>query len=137
VAPRRWRWYKRGYIPNEKKVLLIEDSALDIAMVTDMLSRHGFAIESATTAKDGYAKAVSMKPDLILLDLMLPDGSGFDLCRKIRSQSGLGDKVLIVVLSIKNDLADIEKAFEAGADDYVVKPPAPGPLLKKVQLYLG
>jgi DNA-binding response OmpR family regulator len=124
-------------MPNEKKVLLIEDSALVTAMVTDMLSRHGFAIESAMTAKDGYAKAVSMKPDLILLDLMLPDGSGFDLCRKIRSQSGLGDKVLIVVLSIKNDLADIEKAFEAGADDYVVKPPAPGPLLKKVQLYLG
>jgi DNA-binding response OmpR family regulator len=119
-----------------KKILLIEDSAHDAAVVTDILSKHGFAIESATTVKDGYAKAVSMRPDLILLDLMLPDGSGFDLCRKIRSQSGLGDKVLIVVLSIKNDLADIEKAFEAGADDYVVKPPAPEFLLKKIQLYL-
>jgi DNA-binding response OmpR family regulator len=124
-------------MPNEKKVLLIEDSSLDIAMVTDILSRHGFAIESATTVKEGYEKTVKMKPDLILLDLMLPDGSGFDLCKKIRRESGLGDKGLIVVLSIKNDLADIERAFESGADDYVVKPPAPGPLLKKVQLYLN
>lgn len=119
------------------KILLIEDSAPDIAMVTDILSRHGFTIESAMTAREGYAKAAEMKPDLILLDLMLPDGSGFDLCRRIRRESGLGDKTLIVILSIKNDLADIDRAFEAGADDYVVKPPAAEPLLRKVRLYLN
>lgn len=122
---------------NEKKVLLIEDSAHDAALVSDILSKHGFIIDSAMTVKDGFDKAVKMKPDLILLDLMLPDGSGFDLCRRIRSESGLGEKVLIVVLSIKNDLADIDKAFECGADDYVVKPPAAGALLNKVQLYLN
>jgi len=120
----------------EKKILLIEDSAHDIALVSDILAKHGFLIDSAMTAKEGFEKAVKMKPDLILLDLMLPDGSGFELCKRIRHESGLGDKVLIVVLSIKNDLADIDKAFECGADDYVVKPPASGPLLNKVQLYL-
>ncbi|MFA6320364.1 MAG: response regulator [Candidatus Omnitrophota bacterium] len=119
-----------------KKVLLVEDSPLDAAMIKDMMSEDGFEMYVANTVKEGYEKAVQVKPDLILLDLLLPDGNGFDLCARIRKESGLGNNVLIVIVSIKSDRQDIEKAFESGADDYVIKPPAPEFLLKKIRLYM-
>jgi len=119
----------------QKKILLVEDSDLDIAVVSDILGKSDFKVEAAKTIEEGYTKAVEFKPDLILLDVMLPDGSGLDLCRRIRKMGGIGERILIVVLTIKNELKDIEAAFNAGADDYMVKPPSPGPLLKKIQLY--
>lgn len=119
-----------------KKVLLIEDSPTDLAVTKDMLEKGGFETYTAMTAKDGFQKAVETKPDMIILDLMLPDGNGFDLCSRIRKESGLSGKLLILILSIKSERKDIERAFEVGADDYVVKPPAPEFLLKKIKLYM-
>lgn len=118
-----------------KKILLIDDSELDIGLVSDILKKNDYEVSSALTVKDGFDKAIQVKPDLILLDLMLPDGSGYDLCKKMKSEASLKD-TLIIVLSIKNELADIERAFNSGADDYVVKPPSPEPLLRKIKLYL-
>ena len=119
-----------------KKVLLVEDSPTDLSITKEMLVKGGFETYTAMTVKDGFQKAVEMKPDMIILDLMLPDGSGFDLCQRIRKESGLSSKLLILILSIKSDRKDIEKAFEVGADDYVVKPPAPEFLLRKIKLYM-
>ncbi len=119
-----------------KKVLLVEDSTLDAAMVKDIMTKDGFDMYIAKTVEEGFRKAVEIKPDLILLDLLLPDGNGFDLCQRIRKESGLGTNVLIVIVSIKSDRKDIEKAFEVGADDYVIKPPSPEFLLKKIRLYI-
>ena len=119
-----------------KKVLLIEDSATDAAIINEVVKNNGFEIMVAQTAKEGFEKALELKPDLILLDLMLPDESGFSLCSRIRKDKRLGEKLLIVVVSIKNDAKDIERAFAAGADDYVIKPPSAEFLLKKIKLYL-
>ena len=117
-----------------KKVLMIEDSPVDARMMSEIISKNGFYVEVAKTANEGFEKAVAMNPNLILLDLVLPDESGFDLCKRLRTK--LGKDILIVAVSIKNELSDINKAFDCGADDYVIKPPSPELLLRKVQLYL-
>jgi len=119
-----------------KKVLLVEDSPTDLALTKEMLEKGGYETHTAMTVREGFQKAVEVKPDMIILDLMLPDGNGFDLCSRIRKESGLGAKLLILILSIKSDRKDIEKAFEVGADDYVVKPPSPEFLLRKIKLYM-
>ena len=119
-----------------KRILLVEDSPTDLAITKKLLDDSGFETFSAMTIKEGFKKAKDVSPDMILLDLMLPDGTGFELCKRIRSESASTRKILIVILSMKSSKEDIEKAFESGADDYIVKPPAPEFLLKKIKLYM-
>ncbi len=119
-----------------KKVLYIEDSPIDTRIVKEALEEAGITVEVAMTGEEGLKKASQMKPDLILLDLILPDIDGFKLCAQIKEDVNL-EKSLIVVLSIKDDVEDITKAFTMGADDYIIKPPLPDFLTRKVKLYLG
>lgn len=120
----------------KKVLLLVEDSPVDASIIADIVRKDGFEIYVAKTAEEGYERAVEVKPDLILLDLILPDGNGYDLCERLRRDKRIGEKALIVIVSVKNDMKDIEKAFAVGADDYVIKPPSPEFLLKKIKLYL-
>ena len=119
-----------------KKVLIIDDSPVDAAMVKDFLDQEGIDVAIAGTAQEGLKKALATKPDLIVLDLVLPDMSGFELCPKLKQEVSLS-KTIIVVVSIKDRVEDINKAFHAGADDYIIKPPQPEFLFKKIMLYLG
>lgn len=120
----------------KKKILIIEDSRADAAMEQAILEQSGFDAQIAHNGNDGIKKAIEMMPDLIVLDLMLPDISGFDVCAKIRKENFLKDAIIVIV-SIRDNVEDIKKAFRVGADDYVVKPPDPEFLLRKVKLYLG
>lgn len=119
-----------------KKVLLVEDSPTDALIVQDLLKAEAIEVCVAVTAEDGYRKAISEKPDLILLDLMLPDGNGFDLCVRLKKEVSLGNTI-IVIFSVKDNMTDITKAFHIGADDYIIKPPLPEILVRKLKLYLG
>ena len=119
-----------------KKVLLIEDSPTDAQIVKDLLSRKDIEISIAGTGGEGLKAALELKPDLILLDIMLPDMNGFDVCSRIRQMDKIKNTI-VVILSIKNNPSDITKAFHAGADDYVVKPAEPEFLVKKLLLYMG
>ncbi len=119
-----------------KKILLIEDSKTDAQIVKDLLKAEGLVAEVATTGKEGLLQARAMMPDLIILDLILPDISGFEVCAKIKKDAILKNTI-VVVLSIKSDVEIISEAFRQGADDYVVKPPYPEFLIKKIKLYLG
>jgi len=119
-----------------KKVLLVEDSPTDALIVQDLLKAEAIEVCVAVTAEEGYQKALSEKPDLILLDLMLPDGNGFDLCVRLKKEVSLGNTI-IVIFSVKDNMADITKAFHIGADDYIIKPPLPEILVRKLKLYLG
>ena len=119
-----------------KKILLIEDSPTDAKIVKDLLGREDLEITIASSGAEGLKTAFAIKPDLILLDIMLPDMSGFDVCSKIRQAESI-KKTIVVILSIKDNPADITRAFHAGADDYVVKPAVPDFLVKKLLLYIG
>jgi len=119
-----------------KKVLVVEDSSTDAAIVKDLLEKEGIEVFVAVNAGEGYRKAMELKPDLILLDLMLPDGSGFDLCVRIKQEVSLSGTI-VVIFSVKDNMEDITRAFELGADDYIIKPPLPEFLVRKIRLYLG
>lgn len=119
-----------------RKVLIIEDSATDAAIVKDLLEREGMKVEVASSGKEGIEKAIALKPDLIVLDLILPDISGFDVCERLKKEVRLS-KAIVVVLSIKDNIDDITRAFHVGADDYIIKPPLPELLIRKIKLYLG
>lgn len=119
-----------------KKILIIEDNSADAEMVKGLLEHEGFNAFVANNGGEGIKKALEIKPNLILLDLVLPDMTGFSVCEKLKNEPSLKNTV-VVVLTIKADIESITKAFSAKADDYIIKPPVPEFLARKLKLYLG
>ena len=101
-----------------RTILLVEDERSIVEPLAAALDREGFRTETAGTVAEALAKAGEVDPDLVLLDLMLPDGSGYEVCRELRTRSS----VPIVMLTARGDEADRIVGLELGADDYVVKP---------------
>jgi two-component system response regulator RegX3 len=101
-----------------RNILLVEDEESITAPLTEALRREGFEPHVAPSAAEALELAKSVEPDLVLLDVMLPDGSGFDVCRELRHRS----RVPIIMLTARGDEADRVAGLEVGADDYVVKP---------------
>ena len=102
--------------------VLIVDDERDLAELIDFnLRGAGFTTHIAFTGESALAAARERPPELVLLDLMLPDTSGIDVCRQLRA-SAQSRGVLIVMLTAKGEESDRIRGFEAGADDYVVKP---------------
>jgi two-component system, OmpR family, response regulator RegX3 len=110
--------YDPDVAAGKRRILLVEDEASIVRPLADALGREGFDTRVAGTVEEGIALGRSADPDLVLLDLMLPDGSGFDVCRELRKASD----VPIVMLTARGDEADRVVGLELGADDYVVKP---------------
>ena len=101
-----------------RTILLVEDETSISGPLASALEREGFDTSVAATAAEALETAPALKPDLVLLDLMLPDGSGYDVCRELRRDS----EVPIVMLTARGEEADRIVGLELGADDYVVKP---------------
>ena len=102
----------------KRTVLVVEDEQSISAPLAEALEREGFAPTVARTAHDAVELARDVDPDVVLLDLMLPDGSGLDVCRELRRSS----RVPIIMLTARGDEADRVVGLELGADDYVTKP---------------
>ncbi|MBS1705442.1 MAG: response regulator transcription factor [Armatimonadetes bacterium] len=100
------------------KVLVVDDETTILETVETKLRKEGFSVFTAESAEDGMRIYKQAKPDLLILDVMLPNRSGMDLCRAIRRDS----KVPIIFLTAKASEQDRIQGFEMGADDYVVKP---------------
>ncbi|MFN8107625.1 MAG: MtrAB system response regulator MtrA [Nocardioidaceae bacterium] len=100
------------------RVLVVDDDAALAEMLTLVLQSEGFASEMVSRGDQALAAFRAFKPDVILLDLMLPGMDGIDVCRRIRQESG----VPIVMLTARTDTLDVVEGLEAGADDYVLKP---------------
>jgi two-component system alkaline phosphatase synthesis response regulator PhoP len=115
------------------RVLLIEDEPEMQVILTDNLQYEGYDVVSFGTGEAGLESALRDKPDLILLDLMLPGMSGYEVCRKIRSS---GSDVPIVVITARNTEMDRIAGLELGADDYVGKPFSVRELLARVRAHL-
>jgi two-component system response regulator RegX3 len=99
-------------------VLLVEDERAITEPLAEALEREGFRAAVAGTAADAMETAASRPPDLVLLDIGLPDGSGLDVCRELRR----GSDVPIIMLTARGAEADRVAGLELGADDYIVKP---------------
>src|SRR5918995_2092317 len=102
----------------KRTVLLVEDEESITAPLAEALGREGFDTRIAGTVAESLDLAKRFRPDLVLLDVMLPDGSGYDVCRELRRTS----QVPIIMLTARGEEADRIVGLELGADDYVVKP---------------
>ena len=117
------------------KILIIEDEPDIRRNLEYNLGREGFKASSVGSLDEANEKLKSKKFDLILLDLMLPDGSGLDLCKKIKSNSET-EATPIIILTAKDDEVDKVVGFELGADDYVTKPFSVRELILRVKAIL-
>jgi two-component system, OmpR family, response regulator RegX3 len=111
------------------RVLVVEDETAIAEPLTEHLIREGFEAEVAGTLEAGREAFRRLGPDLVLLDVMLPDGDGRDLCREIRK----GSDVPIIMLTARGEEIDRIVGLELGADDYVVKPFSAGELVARMR----
>ena len=103
------------------RILVVDDEPDILELVRFGLSSEGFQVDTATTGNEALDYVARQKPDLMVLDLMLPDKSGTDVCKQIRSNSAFED-LPIIMLTARGEEVDRVVGFEIGADDYVTKP---------------
>ena len=118
-----------------QKILIIEDEP-DIRKTLEYnISREGYEVTCASSLSEGRQKLESASFTLLLLDLMLPDGSGLDLCRELKQDKSLSS-MPVIILTAKDDEVDKVVGFELGADDYVTKPFSVRELILRVKAVL-
>src|SRR3954463_14571548 len=116
-----------------KRILLVEDEPGLVLTLTDRLTREGYAVESAAEGESGLERASREPFDLLLLDLMLPRMSGFDVCRGLRRR---GIETPVIMLTARGAVVDKVVGLKLGADDYVTKPFDMSELLARVEAHL-
>ncbi|PET55221.1 DNA-binding response regulator [Bacillus sp. AFS001701] len=116
-----------------KKVLIIEDDLSIALLQKDYLEINDFEVEIESNGKSGLQKALSQEYDLIILDLMLPELNGFEICKKIRESKDIP----ILIVSAKTEDIDKIRGFGLGADDFIVKPFSPSELIARVKAHLS
>ena len=115
--------------PTKGRVLVVDDDAPLAEMLGIVLAQEGFESRTCLRGDAALAEFRDYRPDLVLLDLMLPGKDGIDVCKEIRAESG----VPIVMLTAKGDTVDVVVGLESGADDYVVKPFKPKELVARIR----
>jgi two-component system response regulator RegX3 len=116
----------------KRTILMVEDEPSITTPLTEALEREGFESAVARTAEEGISLAADLGPELVLLDVTLPDGSGFDVCRELRRDS----EVPIIMLTARGEETDRIVGLEVGADDYVVKPFSARELVARIRAVL-
>jgi two-component system phosphate regulon response regulator PhoB len=119
----------------QPSLLVVEDEQDLLEVLRFSLSREGFSVRTAENGEDAIRMVRQQRPDLIVLDLMLPTIDGLSVCRALRTSDQSSD-VPVVMLTAKGEEADIVKGLEAGADDYVTKPFSPKVLLARINAVL-
>jgi DNA-binding response OmpR family regulator len=118
-----------------KKILVIEDERDIARLVKFSLEKNGFKVVVVTDGDEAPDVALKEKPDLILLDVMLPGRNGYEVCKMIKEKKELAH-IPIIMLSARTQKAEIKAGLEAGALDYICKPFTPKELVSQVRRYL-
>ncbi|HWQ55595.1 MAG TPA: response regulator transcription factor [Bryobacteraceae bacterium] len=118
-----------------RKIAIVEDEAELASLLEYNLSRHGYQLQLLPGARGTLRELETWKPDLIVLDVMLPEIDGFDLCRQIRQSSVLG-RTPVLFLTARSDEVDRVLGLEIGGDDYMTKPFSPRELVARVRAHL-
>jgi DNA-binding response OmpR family regulator len=121
---------RTGKVP--EKILIIDDEEATVQLISILLEKRGFEPIKAYRAEDGLRKAYRYQPDLVLLDIMMPDMDGWEVCKRLREMSD----VPIIFLTARGDVKDIVRGLEMGSDDYVLKPFDNDELIARVRAHL-
>ncbi len=119
----------------KQRVLVVDDDPGALRLTGYIFRRAGYEVHEAANGIEGLAKAEEVKPDLVILDVMMPDMSGLEVCQRLRAQPAMA-KLPIIMLSAKGQVNDKISGFQAGTDDYVPKPVAPEELLVRARALL-
>lgn len=115
-----------------EKILVIDDEEPTVKLLSMLLEERGFEPVKAFRAEEGLRKAYRYQPDLVLLDIMMPDMDGWDVCKRLRDMSD----VPVIFLTARSETRDVVKGLEMGADDYIVKPYDNDELVARVRAHL-
>jgi len=116
----------------KKKILVIDDTELMVRLTTDILTKHGYEVVSANNGVDGIKMVASEKPDLVLLDVVMPGIDGFEVCKLLRKDES-NNLIPIIMLTAQGNEEDKLAGLEIGADDYITKPFNPRELVSRVR----
>jgi DNA-binding response OmpR family regulator len=119
-----------------RKILLVDDSETVLMMEQMILKKDRYQVITAKNGKEGVQKALETRPDLILMDVIMPEMNGFDAVRCLRQQTAT-HSVPIVMVTTKAEAESMETGYESGCSDYVTKPIDSTELLTKVRSILG
>jgi DNA-binding response OmpR family regulator len=119
-----------------KKILIVDDEPNIVISLEFLMKKEGFEVAVACDGEEALAKVESFNPDLMLLDVMMPRKSGFEVCESVRSNPNHGG-LLIVMLTAKGRDTEVAKGMAIGADAYVTKPFSTKDLLARVKEMLG
>jgi two-component system alkaline phosphatase synthesis response regulator PhoP len=118
-----------------KKLLIVEDNTELLELLRLGLKQAGFSVSTAATGLEGLKKARTLSPDLILLDLVLPELDGFAVCEALRKDNTTSAIPIIMLTGLTSEFTRYA-GMESGADEYVMKPASPGALLPKIKHWL-
>lgn len=117
------------------RILVVDDNEMNLKLVSAVLEKEGYTVRTALNAGQALKSLETAVPDLAILDVMMPDMDGFDLCRHLRHRKDTAD-IPIMMLTALSELDERLKAFEAGADDFISKPFQPEELLARLRVLL-
>ena len=114
------------------KILIVDDIAANVKLLADLLTVKGYAVVSAASGEEALAKVAAERPDLVLLDIMMPGEDGLSLCRHLTEAKNIP----VILLTARGEATDRIVGLEIGADDYVVKPFEPRELVARIRSVL-
>jgi DNA-binding response OmpR family regulator len=121
---------------SRKKILLVDDSSTILMIERMILTKGPYDLITASDGDEAVEKALAERPDLILMDVVMPRMNGFDACRRIREDEAVGDTPIIMVTT-RGELENVETGFENGCNDYLTKPINGPELMAKLRNYLA
>jgi len=121
-------------MPNER-ILVVEDEQAIVEIVSQALRRHGFQVSTAYDGDKALDMAYSLRPDLIILDIMLPKMDGWEVCRRLKSEAETKD-IPLIMLTARREERDVVEGLDLGADDYMKKPFSLAELMARVKALL-
>jgi DNA-binding response OmpR family regulator len=119
-----------------KKILVVDDSRTASMMTTMILGKGSYDVLTASDGEEGVAKALAERPDLIVMDVVMPKMDGFEACRRLRLSESTRS-IPIIIVTTRGEAANIETGYECGCTDYVTKPINSVELLSKVRSHIG
>ncbi|HAD81916.1 MAG: hypothetical protein A2509_02800 [Candidatus Edwardsbacteria bacterium RIFOXYD12_FULL_50_11] len=119
-----------------KKIMVVDDEPYIARVIKFKLEQEGYTVISANDGQSGLQKIKEEKPDMVLLDVMMPGLSGYEVCQKIREDAELAG-IPVVILTAKGQERDREQGLSMGASDYITKPFSPNRLLELVKSMIG
>lgn len=119
-----------------KKILIVEDDELICELEAILLKLRGYEIITASNGQAALDALTKEKPNLVLLDIMLPGADGFEICRHIKNNHSTKD-IPVIFLTAKKTEKDVEKGFQVGANEYLTKPFRSAVLVETIGNYLG